>query len=459
MRRTSRRLTACGGSVLLLLGTTNISAAEAAAPLACGTVITADTTLASSIGPCSGDGIILGADNITLNLNGFEIFGTPGPGDGTKAGVRLPFRTGVSVVGKKQNGRLRGTVRDFDAGIFVNGGARNNVSSLVVAENIGPLDSNSLLGDGIALLHSAGNRIVDNVVTHNGRFDGIGVLGLGSNDNTIRGNRVEDNVGISEAESPEVGPGEIPHYINAPGHGIIVSHFLDQPVDTREAIYRNNVLDNAVRGNAGSGISTVSNLDAVISGNRVEGNSAQYYGDIARFSEPAAPSAVVGIGVTTGGALQDVPTNALVRNNVVNRNGIFGIQIGGHGNRIQRNQVLANGALGIQIDGSWTGNSVIRNTSRRNLILDAEDRSASTDEDGNDVGCFGNRWWDNTYSASVQPLGAELGATVPYFPDCTADGPNGAGPRGSETGLAAGDALRSAAPDHVRARSGGLMAG
>ncbi len=39
--------------------------------------------------------IIVGADNITLNLNGHTISGTPGPGDGNAAGVRVPNRTGV----------------------------------------------------------------------------------------------------------------------------------------------------------------------------------------------------------------------------------------------------------------------------------------------------------------------------------------------------------------------------
>lgn len=156
----------------LLLATAYIGSAHAAAPLPCGTVITANTTLQSNIGPCSGDGIIIGADNVTLNLNGYEIFGTPGPGDGTQVGVRVPFRTGVSILGKKQKAPSAGSVRDFDAGVFLNGGASNTVRSVVVRDNIGPLDSNSLFGDGIVAFHSASNQIIDNTVTQTATLTG-----------------------------------------------------------------------------------------------------------------------------------------------------------------------------------------------------------------------------------------------------------------------------------------------
>ena len=40
-----------------------------AAPLACGEVITKDTTLQSDLTNCPGDGLVVGADEITLDLN------------------------------------------------------------------------------------------------------------------------------------------------------------------------------------------------------------------------------------------------------------------------------------------------------------------------------------------------------------------------------------------------------
>lgn len=412
MRKPFRRLAAFVGTVCVLLATAYIGAAEAAS-LRCGAVITASTSLSHDIGPCAGDGIVIGADNITLDLNGHTIFGTPGPGDGTRAGIRLPSRTGVSVVGTKRTGRPPGTVRDFDAGVFVNGGRGNTIRSLVVRDNIGPLDANAMLGDGIVLFHSSANKIVGNVVAHNGRFDGIGVLGLGSNDNTIEANRVEDNVGIPEG-AVEVGPGEIPHYINAPGHGIIINHFLDQPIGTNEAIHRNHVRNNSVRRNDGSGISTVANMDAVISGNLVEGNAPQYYGNFYRFYEPFPPSSVVGIGVTTGDGLRlaQVPHNVLVQNNVVNRNAIVGIQVAAAGNRVQHNQAFDNGAWGINVDYDATRNSILHNQTGGNLMVDLFDQNAGDE-------CDANRWLGNTHSAELQPLGIEFGFPAPYYPPCT----------------------------------------
>ena len=417
-----RRAIGVGVGLSLLAFAAPLAGTASATHIGCGTTITASTTLHSDIGPCSGDGIIIGANNITLNLNGHEIFGTPGPGDGNQAGIRLPFRSGVTITSGR-GPQPTGAVRDFDAGVFINGGSKNNVGNLIVRDNVGPLTSESLLGDGIILFHSAMNRIINNTVLRNGYFDGIGVLGLGSNDNIIRGNTVEENMGISEEESPELSPDQnVPHYINAPGHGIIVSHFLDQPLFTDEAIYHNHIQNNVVRQNDGSGISTVANLQAAITGNVVEDNAPQYYGNFFRLYDPYPPSSVVGIGVTTGGGLglQAMPTNVLVKNNVVNRNGLVGIHIHAMGNRIATNQVFDNGAFGIN---TYSGsNSFLNNRTSGNLFADLIDQN-----DIDPGGCDNNRWWGNTWG-ELQPLGAEFGLTTAYYPDCTAAGGSGPNP-------------------------------
>ena len=411
------------GLSLLAFGAPLVGTASAA-HIACGTTITANTTLHSNIGPCSGDGIIVGANNITLNLNGHEIFGTDGDGGGNQAGIRVPFKSGVSIVGKRRPAQSAGTIRGFDAGVFVNGGSGNTIKNLVVRDNIGPLTSEAFLGDGIVLFKSADNQIVDNIVRNNGRYNGIGVLGLGANNNTIRGNIVEDNVGISEAESPPVGPGFIPHYINAPGHGIIVNHFLDQPIGTSEAIYGNKVMNNTVRLNDGSGISTVANIDGIITGNVVEDNSPQYYGDIFRLFGDFPPSSVVGIGVTTGSDLEldQVPHNVLVRDNVVKRNGLVGILIRAADNTVQNNQVFDNGLEGISVYEVNPGNSIQFNSTGGNLLWDLVDYNYNPN-------CAGNRWWGNTWSDELGALAIEFGFDAPYYPECVTDGPSGKGPK------------------------------
>jgi hypothetical protein len=60
--------------------------AKTAVPVSCGETITTDTKLANDLSDCPQDGIVIGADDITLDLNGHTIDGTfvpeecpPGP--------------------------------------------------------------------------------------------------------------------------------------------------------------------------------------------------------------------------------------------------------------------------------------------------------------------------------------------------------------------------------------------
>jgi hypothetical protein len=46
-----------------------------ASPVACGDTITHDTTLHNDLTNCTTDGLVIGADNITLDLNGHTIDG------------------------------------------------------------------------------------------------------------------------------------------------------------------------------------------------------------------------------------------------------------------------------------------------------------------------------------------------------------------------------------------------
>src|SRR5687768_14146307 len=67
----------------------------------CGDVITQDTTLDSDLVDCPGDGVVIGASGITLDLAGHTIDGTvPGAGG---HGVRNAGADNVVVV----NGRIQ----------------------------------------------------------------------------------------------------------------------------------------------------------------------------------------------------------------------------------------------------------------------------------------------------------------------------------------------------------------
>ncbi len=167
-----------------------------AAVVACGQTITQNTVLDADVGPCSGTnvyGIIVGADNVTLDLNGHTVSGSPATGEG--AGVFVFRRTGVTV--------KNGTVRDFDGGVAIEGGSANTVTGITAHDNIGVVGV-TRYADGIAILSSTDNRVVGNRVVHNGPLSGIGIYsrldaehpratsGISSG-NLISGNLVADN--------------------------------------------------------------------------------------------------------------------------------------------------------------------------------------------------------------------------------------------------------------------------
>lgn len=70
----------------------------------CGSTITTNTTLTGDIGPCQGDGLIIGRSGITLDLNGYHVEGS---GDGT--GINIGRVGGVVI--------KNGTVFNFGVGL------------------------------------------------------------------------------------------------------------------------------------------------------------------------------------------------------------------------------------------------------------------------------------------------------------------------------------------------------
>lgn len=294
----------------------------------CGQVLTQDTTLSEDIGPCPRNGLIVGADAITVDLNGHEVIGWRGyegfgfpeyikqtqhpmePGlemlnNGDTAGVVVVNRHRVTV----QNG----AVTRFDAGVVLGGGSsKNTVQDMNLSDNNGPHPrSGGPLGDGVFVFNSPDNVIADNTLKRNGTFDGIGVWGPDSDGNQITGNTVEDNPHIGASTNF--------------AHGIIVNG-ADMQQGT---ITGSTVSNNTVRGNAGHGISNVNHFDAKIVNNVIEGNGVGDNGGR-------------GIGLTLGRDLKDSVTDVRIVGNQVHDNLLDGIHIGGHGNTIINNTATNN---------------------------------------------------------------------------------------------------------------------
>jgi len=85
----------------------------------CGGIVTADTKLNRDLLDCSGDGIVIGADNITLDLHRHTVDGASTAGaEGPDVGIRNDGHDGVTIKG--------GTVQELDFGLFFFNGLSEN---------------------------------------------------------------------------------------------------------------------------------------------------------------------------------------------------------------------------------------------------------------------------------------------------------------------------------------------
>jgi parallel beta-helix repeat protein len=134
----------------------------------CGQTITQDTTLDSDLIDCSGYGIVIGADNITLKLGGHRIDGA------------LTSSVGINNNAGYDNVQVKGgVVRGFSTGV-----------ELTEADN-GSLWHVRLIGNrGLAILLSDSN---ENRIEKNSIFGNGGALYLSnSHNNRIRRNSAQD---------------------------------------------------------------------------------------------------------------------------------------------------------------------------------------------------------------------------------------------------------------------------
>jgi hypothetical protein len=155
--------------------------------LSCGQTITTNTTLDADLGPCGGNGVIVGADHVTLNLNGHRISGN---GPGVTRGVSSNH-VGVVV----QNGSIVG----FDFGVVLSGVSNRAMNLRVSAAGATGIEvdgANSVIsgnrsfgnaGNGIAG-SGVGSQYTNNVLQSNA---GIGLSA--NNPSAVSGNKALNN--------------------------------------------------------------------------------------------------------------------------------------------------------------------------------------------------------------------------------------------------------------------------
>ena len=197
--------TVAAALALIVLGLLTLSGAEAADKQpSCGDMITVDTTLDKDLVDCPNNGIIIGADNITLDLNGHRI-----DGDGTEfadcpkntfcdVGVLNDRHGGVKIKGGSSGSSrsVCGSPALTTAGSWTSPRRRTSSSALWSAKSSrsvvrdGSFSNNvAPEGDGIGLFASDHIKIVDNSIEDN---PGPGIH-IDSTDNLIKQNRLARN--------------------------------------------------------------------------------------------------------------------------------------------------------------------------------------------------------------------------------------------------------------------------
>ena len=192
---------------LTVLGLLTLNGAQAANTQPnCGDTITADTRLDGDLVDCPNNGIVIGADDITLDLNGHRIDGDSTPAAGCNP-RKEPCDIGVANDGHDGVTVKRGSLRDFGIGVFVVGARNNrvldvsskqneffgfafgNAARSLIRDSSGS-DNIAPEGDGMGVFGSHDLRIVDNTFRNN---PGPGIHVEDSDDNLIRGNRFSHN--------------------------------------------------------------------------------------------------------------------------------------------------------------------------------------------------------------------------------------------------------------------------
>jgi parallel beta-helix repeat protein len=290
--------------------------------LACGATITSSTKLRADLVDCPGDGLVVGKDNITLDLGRRTVDGT-----GNGVGIRLAGRRGVRIV--------NGTVREFGIGIGLDGARDNRVARVALhGHPVRGIDaSNGSDGNVFELLDATDNR---NAITLSGSRRNVvrlsdlsrnaitGIALIGAPNNRVTANRIADNgyngaVVVEGSDGNEVALNSI----RGGEAGIIV-----------DTAARNLVTLNRVDGPA-DGILVAGDANTV-KGNAVDGARGGCEGCFG-----------YGIGVLSGSA------NTL-KANVVTRSAADGIHAVA-GTWIGFNVSLRNGGLGIDAPGAIDG--------------------------------------------------------------------------------------------------------
>jgi parallel beta-helix repeat protein len=360
-------------ALALAFGGTDASASRER--VRCGDTITQDTKLKNDLVNCPNNGIVIGADDITLDLNGHTV-----DGDGV-VGCEELYACDFGVdngAGHRGVTIKDGSIREFATAVVVLGADHNRLHGVSSSHNI--------LG-GVLLIESPRARIEQNSISANGlTTDQAGLIVFDSSDVRIDGNSVFDNGDIGM--------------------------FLQGVDDSR-------VERNSVSGNPEAGVILDGNRNEV-SGNRASrnGDGISVGGDSNtivsnRVSDSFACPDGCGAGIgSTGGTGNLIARNFVAR---ASRAGILIADFEQEGGLPEiSNVVEGNLVLDAQIDGVLVESTVTDTLLKGNLAIGAGD-------DGIDVDSTSTSLRRNTANGNGD-LGIEAVAGVTDLGGNTASG-------------------------------------
>jgi parallel beta-helix repeat protein len=384
---------------LVVAGLTVLGSGQAlASHVSCGDTITTDTTLDSDLVNCPNNGIVIGASNITLDLNGHTIDGDGTPVDPCPEGEACD----VGVLNRAGYDRLTimgGTIRQFVAGIVAEAGAAHNrlhhlaVSNItevaiIVVDSTDSVIEKTAMSDpgvvGLLLLDSQGALVARNSVSgstgyamalfgvddsriqHNKLHgDKHGFILGGSDRNLVRSNAVSDSGGGIEVVEGATANRVEHNRFHHTGDGMLVG-------DASDTLIRHNLVIGAGGGEAGGfGIILDGAVRTTVDQNIFTGGLGPAI-FVTRL-EAAAPS-----------------RGTVVSGNFVNSKHSDGILVdnGATGTLLVRNRAIRNGDDGIDVDAPAT--TVTRNIANHNHDLGIEAVPGVIDGGGNHAAGNGN---------------------------------------------------------------------
>jgi parallel beta-helix repeat protein len=363
--------------------TWTVGAAPVATAVTCGQAITASVRLSNGLTDCGGNGLVVGADGITIDLNGHTLDGT-----GLGAGVLVDgfdsvtvtngrvqeFDFGVQVTGATSRAVVSGVTAQLnqEAGVALTGAAQATVRDGQVLDNplgilLGPGTTGSVVagntvartaGDGVRLEGADGNRVEANEVSES---SGAGVALAGADGNAVIANTLSEN----DSGGVTVGEPDLPANDNrvernrvsgGGGPGVSVTDSSG-----------NDLLANVASGSGSAGISLEGATDTLVRGNDVRGNAGgiELSESTGNRIESNNASGANGSGIALEGNSNG---NAIVLNTAGGNSGqgifVNDAAAGGLSNLIDRNTASSNGGEGIYVNGS--GHTVVGNTANFN---------------------------------------------------------------------------------------------